>query len=198
MQRVNWYRAGFLLNTTLLVGLLLASFSLTDKTPAPEAAVGNDAFIGEIVLFAGNFAPRGWAKCEGQLLPISQHQALFSILGTTYGGDGRTTFALPDLRGRVPIQAGQGPGLPNFPLGSKGGSLALPAKTITLSEVKTRPGASNDANDFGGRKPPASAAGGTPAQTTEVADPNVPNGNVQPFTTVNYIIALQGTYPSRS
>jgi microcystin-dependent protein len=81
-----------------------------------------DPFIGEIIMFAGNFAPRGWALCEGQLLPIAQYQALFSILGTMYGGDGRTTFGLPDLRGRVPVGPGTGPGLPNVRIGERGGS----------------------------------------------------------------------------
>jgi microcystin-dependent protein len=79
--------------------------------------------IGEIAMFAGNFAPRNWALCDGQLLPINQNQALFSILGTTYGGDGRTTFALPDLRGRVPLHPGTGPGLPTYRLGQKGGTV---------------------------------------------------------------------------
>lgn len=83
-----------------------------------------EPFIGEIILFAGNFAPRGWAFCDGQLLPISQNTALFSILGTTYGGDGRTTFGLPDLRGRVPIHEGTGAGLPGYYLGSRGGEYA--------------------------------------------------------------------------
>ena len=78
--------------------------------------------IGEIIMFAGNFAPRGWAFCDGQLLSISQNTALFSILGTTYGGDGRTTFGLPDLRGRVPVGEGIGPGLPSIGLGAQGGS----------------------------------------------------------------------------
>ena len=77
----------------------------------------SEPFIGQIIQFAGNFAPRGWALCDGQLLPISQNSSLFSILGTTYGGDGRTTFALPDLRGRVPVRAGGGPGLPRISLG---------------------------------------------------------------------------------
>ncbi|EDP95988.1 tail fiber protein [Kordia algicida OT-1] len=81
-----------------------------------------DPFIGEIVMFGGNFAPRGWAFCQGQLLAISSHSALFSILGTTYGGDGRTTFALPDLRGRTAIQPGTGPGLSNIKLGQRGGA----------------------------------------------------------------------------
>lgn len=82
----------------------------------------NDPFIGEIIMFAGNFAPRGWALCNGQLLSISSNQALFSILGTTYGGDGRTTFQLPDLRGRVPVSAGQAPGLSNWSLGQRSGT----------------------------------------------------------------------------
>ncbi len=81
-----------------------------------------EPFIGQVVMFAGNFAPRGWAYCEGQLLSIAQNQALFSILGTTYGGDGRTTFGLPDLRGRAPIQPGTGPGLPTYRLGQRGGT----------------------------------------------------------------------------
>ena len=83
---------------------------------------GNDPFIGEISMFGGNFAPRNWAFCDGQLLPISQHNALFSLLGTTYGGDGRTTFALPDLRGRAPVHAGTGPGLSQVRLGQALGS----------------------------------------------------------------------------
>src|SRR5262245_42833413 len=81
-----------------------------------------DSFIGSIILFAGNFAPRGWAFCQGQILSIAQNTALFSILGTTYGGNGQTTFALPDLRGRVPIGTGQGPGLSNIDLGEQSGS----------------------------------------------------------------------------
>lgn len=103
--------------------LLLALFFI-NVTPS----MAQDGFIGEIRMFAGNFAPRGWAFCNGQLLPISQNAALFSILGTTYGGDGRTTFALPDLRGRAPIHAGNGPGLTDRRLGSKGGQ-----ETVTLT-----------------------------------------------------------------
>jgi microcystin-dependent protein len=87
-------------------------------------------FVGEVKMFAGNFAPRGWALCEGQLIAISSNVALFSILGTTYGGDGRTTFALPDLRGRVPVGVGNGPGLTSIPLGSRYGS-----ETITINQV---------------------------------------------------------------
>jgi len=91
-----------------------------------------DPFLGEIIMFAGNFAPRGWALCEGQLLPISQYSALFSILGTTYGGDGRTTFALPDLRGRAPIAPGTGPGLSTRKLGQRGGTETV---TLTINQM---------------------------------------------------------------
>ncbi len=90
-----------------------------------------EPMIGEVRNFAGNFAPRGWAFCEGQLLAISQNQALFSILGTTYGGDGRTTFALPDLRGRVAIGPGTGPGLPTYRLGERSGT-----PTVTLNQTQ--------------------------------------------------------------
>lgn len=95
-------------------------------------AMGQDELLGAITLFAGNFAPRGTALCEGQLLPISQNSALFSILGTTYGGDGRTTFALPDLRGRVPMGYGNGPGLTPRRLGQRGGSETT---TLTAAEL---------------------------------------------------------------
>src|SRR5687768_16920561 len=89
-------------------------------------------FIGQIVLFAGNFAPRGWAFCQGQILSIAQNTALFSILGTTYGGNGQTTFALPDLRGRVPVGTGQGPGLPSMNLGQVAGE---PTHTLIITEM---------------------------------------------------------------
>ena len=105
----------------------------------PSSGSDKTAKIAEIRMFAGNFAPRGWAKCDGQLLAISQYQALFSILGTTYGGDGRTTFALPDLRGRVPVHAGMGPGLRSVRLGQKGGSENMPVKSGTDGRVEGRP-----------------------------------------------------------
>ncbi|MFC5049976.1 phage tail protein [Rubritalea spongiae] len=90
-----------------------------------------DPFLAEIKMFAGNFAPRGWAFCDGQLLPISQYSAVFSLVGTIYGGDGRTTFALPDLRSRVPVHPGSGPGLSTYRLGQKGG-----AETVTLNQTQ--------------------------------------------------------------
>ena len=169
-----------------------------------------DPYLAQIILFAGNFAPRGWAFCHGQILPINQNQSLYSLLGTTYGGDGRTSFALPDLRGRVPISQGSGPGLPPYSLGQKTGShntflttaqlpahnhgVTLPAKEEANSDVPN--------NHFVG------GAGfdgfGTTSDTTMGALPqnNVGNNqeinNVQPSLGLNYIICLQGLFPSRS
>src|SRR5688572_5350285 len=107
----------------------------------------SEPFIGEIIMFAGNFAPRGWAFCSGQLLSIAQNTALFSILGTTYGGNGQTTFALPDLRGRCPVHQGQGPGLSNYSLGQVGGTESV---TLIASQLPphshTVACSANDAN----------------------------------------------------
>ncbi len=131
----------------------------------PSVQAGPEPYIGEISMFGGNFAPRGWALTDGQLLPISQYTALFSILGTTYGGDGRTTFALPDLRGRVPMHAGSGPGLTPRRLGEKGG---VEQVTLTLNQIPSHTHA-------------ASSVATTSAQlkaTAAAGDSNVPTGNV--------------------
>ena len=173
-----------------------------------------EPFIGMIVMFGGNFAPRNWALCDGQLLSINANTALFSILGTTFGGDGRTTFGLPELRGRVATHAGTGPGLPNMRLGQKGGS-----DTVTLN-VTQMPSHNHTgvvrAHDDDGNSP--AAAGNVLANapnnvySTAAADENMAgnsvnianNGggqahnNMQPYQAVNYIIALVGIYPSRS
>jgi microcystin-dependent protein len=159
-----------------------------------------DQFIGEIRMFAGNFAPREWAFCDGRLMPISQYQALYSILGTTYGGDGRTDFALPDLRGRVPLHPGSGPGLTERRLGEEGGS-----EQVTLSEAEI-PGHSHGVTAAGdGQTVRSLSYFGTqtevPQQTTGVTDPTgggQPHDNMPPFQAVNFIIAIQGMYPSRS
>ena len=147
-----------------------------------------DQFVAEIRLFAGNFAPTGWAFCNGQLLPISQNTALFSLLGTTYGGDGRSTFALPDLQDRVPIHTGSsqpGPGLSVRDLGEQGG-----ASTVTLlpSEMPLHghPAAGN-LPAAGGRY----AAGPGPSS-------NQPHNNRPPYLGLTYIIALQGIFPPRA
>ena len=139
-----------------------------------------ETLLGTIILFGGNFEPRGWASCNGQLLSIQQNAALYSLLGTFYGGDGVTTFALPDLRGRVPIHMGQGPGLTRRSLGEKLGS-----ESVTLQSGQT-PAQNADALVA------ANLPSGPPA------DGNLPHDNMQPSLCLNYIIALEGIYPSRT
>ncbi len=171
-----------------------------------------DPFIGQIVMFAGNFAPRSWAFCDGQLLPISSNTALFSILGTTYGGDGRTTFGLPDLRGRVPMHPGNGPGLSSRRLGQQLGaetttlSVAnMPSHSHSMTASSNGPaqgapaGGSLPTNGRGEPNIYAAGAGTTPmGSSTTSAGGNQSFNNVQPSLCVNYIIALFGTFPSRS
>lgn len=169
----------------------------------------SEPFVGEIRMFAGNFAPRGWAFCDGQLLAVSQNDALFSLLGTIYGGDGRTTFGLPDLRGRIPIHAGHGPGLSERRLGAKGGAEKV---TLTVNQLPSHGhplrGSSAIANQ---REPVGRALGG--AETRVYARVFSPQGmsaqavtsiggsrshsNTMPFLCVHFIIALVGIYPSR-
>lgn len=157
-----------------------------------------DPLLGTIILFAGNFAPRGWALCDGQLLPISQNQALFSILGTTYGGDGKTTFALPDLRGRAPIHAGHGPGLSDYRLGARGG-----VESVTLTQQNLPPHAHglNFGPDASGDPAHSIAAAATQEKNSLGSTQSVgaahPVENRQPYAVVNYIIATQGIFPSR-
>jgi microcystin-dependent protein len=163
-------------------------------------------FIGTIMLFAGNFAPRGWALCEGQILPISQNTALFSILGTTYGGNGTVDFALPDLRGRVPVGFGEGPGLSEYDLGQVGG-----AETVTLTESElpahshNQPAtaAAETTNRPNGAVPAeggvyAGTSDGSELAATTAAGGSQPHENRMPFLTVNYVIALEGIFPSRN
>ena len=180
-----------------------------------------DPFIAEIVMFGGNFAPRGWAFCEGQLLPISQNTALFSLLGTTYGGDGRTTFALPDLRGRAPLGPRHGPGLSDYRLGQMGGvenvtlqTPQIPSHTHTATSqanAVTPGGNSNDAvnnlwaDDAGVssgtyHSGPANATMNAGAVSTNVnpAGGGQSHTNIQPYLAVNFIIALTGIFPPRN
>ncbi|MBX8465250.1 phage tail protein [Deinococcus sp. RIT780] len=172
----------------------------------------SDPFVGEVRLFAGNFPPRGWATCDGQLLPISQNTALFSLLGTYYGGDGRSTFALPDLRGRVPIHHGQGPGLSDRSIGETGGSAAV---TLLTSEIPghthTVRGAPDPAESSvpGGKAlsrgvnlTPYAPAPVTPNTTLNpaaltAAGGDLPHNNLPPSLTLTFIIALQGVFPPR-
>jgi microcystin-dependent protein len=168
-----------------------------------------DSFVGEIKLVPYNFAPTGFALCNGQILPIAQNTALFSLLGTMYGGNGQTTFALPDLRGRVAISAGQGPGLSPRDQGETGGSESV---TLTPQEmpahnhlvnVSANPGttvvaAGNhlNASTYGPAYSPTSAAT-MPANSVGEVGGSQPHENRQPYLTMNYIIALQGIFPPR-
>jgi microcystin-dependent protein len=179
--------------------------------------MGAEPFIGEIILFAGNYAPAGWAFCNGQLLPISQNTALFSLLGTTYGGDGQTTFALPDLRGRTPIGSGSGPGLTSRALGERAG-----AETHTLTTAELPPHSHDLQLDLFGSSSPAhhrhpgdrvpgstldsaysDATGLTPMAVEAIdgaalsAGGGQPHNNMPPFLGLNYLIALVGIFPPR-
>jgi microcystin-dependent protein len=170
-----------------------------------------DPFVAEIRIFPFNFAPKGWAWCDGQLLPLSQNTALFSLLGTTYGGNGKSNFALPDLQGRAPMHPGQGPGLSLHDLGEQGGS-----ETVTLleSEIPAHPHGMQ-ANAFPAnvqapspQRALAQSTGGVaykppPANTTMSsqaigpAGGNQPHNNLQPYLTFYFNIALQGVFPPR-
>lgn len=171
----------------------------------------SEPFVGEIRMFAGNFAPRGWALCDGQLLAVSQNDTLFSLFGTIYGGDGRTTFGLPDLRGRIPIHQGQGPGLSTRRLGSKSGSEKVTLTTNqmpshTHSWVATSAAAQNTQPE--GRRPATAggfvyASGSATALSAKTLDTaktggSQPHDNLMPFLCINYIVALFGIFPSRS
>ena len=174
--------------------------------------MASEPYIGMVFIFAGNFAPRGYMFCAGQLLPISQNTALFSILGTTYGGDGQTTFALPDLRGRAPIGFGQGPGLPSFDLGEVTGttsvtilSTQMPAHNHRINSSQasdtTNPSGAFAGNDSRTAYPIYSTTGdGTTMnpQAIGVTGGNAPTGIQNPILGVNYIIAIEGIYPSRN
>ena len=192
----------------------LIALTLTFLLTAPLMAQ-QEGFIGEIKMFGGNFAPRGWALCDGQLLSISQNSALFSILGTTYGGDGRTNFALPDLRGRVPIHAGTGPGLSPKHLGQKGGTETVVLALVQMPAHNHTVQLKADSMVATSHRPqdglPARNAAGTPQygenanstlNNTAVSIGNAGGGqahpNMQPYGTVNYIICLVGIFPSRN
>lgn len=186
-----------------------------------------EEFLGVIKIFAGNFAPRGWQLCNGQLISIAQYTAVFSILGTTYGGDGRTTFALPDLRGRTPIGWGQGPGLSNYNLGQVSGTenisilisnmpahnhianstLALNASndaaTVATPVAGNAIGAGKDVNTdpvsmYTTSAPNVPLAGGTVTTTTALNGGNIPISILQPTLAITYIICMEGIFPSRN
>jgi microcystin-dependent protein len=168
----------------------------------------SEPFIAEIRIFAGDFAPRGWAFCNGQRLPIAQNTALFSLIGTTYGGDGITTMALPDLRGRAAMHPGQGPDLSDRRLGQSGGSASVP---LSEAEMATHSHSFNVSLEVGERRDPSerylgrgNAIFADPANTVDMASESLsgagegqPHNNLQPFLALNFIIALAGLVPSR-
>jgi microcystin-dependent protein len=174
----------------------------------------SDQFVAEIRIFAGNFAPTGWALCNGQLMPISQNTALFSLLGTTYGGDGKSTFALPNLQGAAPLQAGQGPGLSLYDLGETIGS---PSVTLLTTEMPAHShgalavaavGASDPTNNawasgakgFGNVYSPSAQATNVQMAPTclSISGGSLPHNNMMPYLCLTFIIALQGIFPPRS
>jgi len=169
----------------------------------------SEPFLGMIIIVPYNFAPRGWAFCQGQILPIAQNTALFSLIGTTFGGNGQTTFALPDLRGRVPNGAGQGPGLSNYDLGQVGGTEST---TLTINQMPQHlhtvtPNCTNNASTAtkpAGNFPSAADAYNSAADqvmgatNTSIAGGSQPFPNLGPYLTLNFCIALEGIYPSRN
>jgi microcystin-dependent protein len=173
-----------------------------------------EPFLGDSHMFAGNFAPRGYALCQGQLLPIAQNDALFSLLGTTFGGDGQTTFALPDLQGRVPMHQGQGPGLPSYVIGEASGSETVtligqqipnhnhpaPATTQGASSPSPQGGifAATTTNNELYAAPGAGPAAQLTPQTIGNSGGNQPHDNMMPFLVINFIIALEGVYPTQN
>jgi microcystin-dependent protein len=203
-------RRGFL-------GRLLAAFAggaLLGRARPAEAAVpagDSSAFISEIRIFATGVVPPNWALCQGQLLPIASNTALFSLIGTFYGGNGVSTFALPDLRGRVPLQPGQGPGLSSYSLGEMGG---VESVTLSLAQLPSHTHAARGSTGYGATDDPANgvvareqaaipeyAASAdvdmAPAAITS-AGSGQPHPNMQPYLAINYIICLQGIFPSHS
>jgi len=171
----------------------------------------SDPFVGEIRMFAGNFAPRGWAFCDGQLLAVSSNDALFSLLGTIYGGDGRTTFGLPDLRGRLPIHSGNGPGLSNRRLGAKSGA---ETETVTVNQLPAHHHIWQGYSEAAEGQTPIDASVAAPAsdlydtvsdnlvdmRASMVGDTGESSShtNLMPALCVHFIIALFGIYPSRN
>ncbi len=171
-----------------------------------------DSFVAEIRIFTGDFPPMGWALCDGQILPISQNTALFSLIGTMYGGNGTQNFALPNLQARIPMQAGLGPGLSQRSLGEAGGEAThallaseMPSHNHTLQAVETVATASTPSQAMFAKtvspQPPyhdptdLKTMGGS---TVGVSGGSQPHNNLQPYLVVNYIISLQGIYPARS
>jgi len=207
--------------------LFLTSVALSLIFTPGKLYAGSDPFIGEINYVGFNFAPRNWAHCDGQLLSIAQNTALFSLFGTLYGGDGRTTFGLPDMRGRVPIHRGNGPGLSNYTQGQKGGNEEITltinhlpvhnhfaaALSVSALNVSSDVGNSIPSNNYLGGSaglakiystivPDVTLNAGAVSTTTSVTVANAGGGQqfpvLQPYLVINCVVALTGTFPSRN
>lgn len=197
---------------TIMKKILFSLFVFLSSSMGVSA---QNAFLGELRCVGMNFAPQGWLECNGQLLNISEYQALFDLIGTTYGGDGQTTFALPDLRGRVPLHVGQGVGLSRRTLGEKGGSEEVTLNTTHIpmhthnTQVSTSVGTTNNpdgGNTLGkpdnlGPNPvkiyvnsPETTASSTPTTATGNGQPH---DNMMPYTCMKWIICVAGVYPSQ-
>ncbi len=189
----------------LLILLLFSCFS-------SQFSSAQDSYVGEIRMFAGNYAPVGWAFCDGSLVPISENETLYTIIGTTYGGDGQMTFALPDLRGRLPMHSGTGSGLTPRIIGEKGGAETA---TLTRNQMPAHSHLVNAVSALGNQNDPT---GNLPANTdtfdkeysdasadiqmkqsmTGVSGGNQPFSKVAPYTAINFIISLYGSYPTQN
>ena len=169
----------------------------------------SDPYVGEIRMFGGNFAPHGWAFCDGSLVDISLNYELFSLLGTTYGGDGQATFALPDLRGRAPVHLGQGAGLSNYVIGATGGSETV---TLTVDQIPPHTHTAQAQAEPGTQPDPkggvwadstlnqySSNAANTTMNPLSIlpAGGSLPHDNMLPYQCINFIIALEGLFPSQ-
>ena len=171
-----------------------------------------DPFVAEIRMFPFNFAPKGWAWCDGQLLPLSQNTALFSLLGTTYGGNGKSNFALPDLQGRAPMHPGQGPGLSLHDLGETGGSdvvtllqsetpshthLVMAAPSLVSGDTNIPPGNAFAKSSQGNAYVAAANLTQLSPSTITPTGNNTPHNNMMPYLTLSFCIAMQGVFPAR-
>lgn len=209
-------RRGFLKDLTKWIGgaaaLGAAANVFTSNKVNADTNTAEEPYLSEIMLVGFNFAPRGWAFCDGQILPINQNQSLYSLLGTTFGGDGRTSFALPDLRGRVSVHPGQGAGLPNYVLGQKGGENnvtlnvnEIPSHSHTLN-VNSAEGNTHDPNgkflasNSEGVKHYSDESSSHTAHDNSIQNSagNQGHTNMQPYLGINHCIAITGLFPSRN
>lgn len=172
----------------------------------------DNPFVGTIIMFGGNYAPYNWAFCDGTLYSIAEYEALYSLIGTTYGGDGQTTFAVPDLRGRIPMSQGQAPGLSNYVLGQKAGtenvtllSVNLPPHSHTVIGNSGAATVSTAANGFLAAQPQlqeynpgASANAVMSSASVSASTGGTPHDNIMPTLAVNYVIAMNGIYPQQN